>query len=162
MRSGAKTRVSYICAPTPAREPLLTDRPGRPRHLDLHLHGRPRHADRLLARLLQGHGAAAGEEQLAGPVQSINDIRNRKVATTSGSIYDRWMKRCSHQHRSGSVTDSFTNALLAFNQGRADALMWDDTVLVGVAAADPSAKLTNDTFLALPSTGSGSSRGTWR
>ena len=49
-----------------------------------------------------------------------------------------------------TVTDSFTNALLAFNQGRADALMWDDTVLVGVAAADPSAKLTNDTFLALP------------
>ena len=28
--------------------------------------------------------------------------------------------------------------------------MWDDTVLVGVAAADQSAKLTNDTFLALP------------
>ncbi len=26
------------------------------------------------------------------------------------------------------MTDSFTNALLAFNQGRADALMWDDTV----------------------------------
>ena len=48
------------------------------------------------------------------------------------------------------MTDSFTNALLAFNQGRADALMWDDTVLVGVAAADRSAKLTNDTFLALP------------
>ena len=48
------------------------------------------------------------------------------------------------------MTDSFTNALLAFNQGRADALMWDDTVLVGVAAADQSAKLTDDTFLALP------------
>ena len=48
------------------------------------------------------------------------------------------------------VTDSFTNALLAFNQGRADALMWDDTVLVGVAAADRSAKLTTDTFIPLP------------
>ena len=28
--------------------------------------------------------------------------------------------------------------------------MWDDTVLVGVAAADRTAKLTNDLFLALP------------
>jgi hypothetical protein len=71
------------------------------------------------------------------------------VATTSGSIYDRWLKRC-HTSTEVTVTDSFTNALLAFNQGRSDALMWDDTVLVGVAAADPSAKLTNDTFLDLP------------
>jgi ABC-type amino acid transport substrate-binding protein len=49
-----------------------------------------------------------------------------------------------------TVSDSFTNALLSFNQGRADALMWDDTVLVGVAAADRTAKLTNDLFLAGP------------
>ena len=28
--------------------------------------------------------------------------------------------------------------------------MWDDSVLIGVATTDPSAKLTNDTFLALP------------
>ena len=84
-----------------------------------------------------------------GPVQSLADIKGRKVATTSGSIYDRWMKRC-HTSTEVTVTDSFTNALLAFNQGRADALMWDDTVLVGVAAADRTAKLTADTFLALP------------
>ena len=83
------------------------------------------------------------------PVQSLANLAGRKVATTSGSIYDRWMKRC-YTNTDVTVTDSFTNALLAFNQGRADALMWDDTVLVGVAAADPSAKLTNDTFLALP------------
>ena len=48
------------------------------------------------------------------------------------------------------VTDSFTNALLAFRDGRADALMWDDTVLVGIAATDPGVKLTSDRFLALP------------
>ena len=45
------------------------------------------------------------------------------------------------------MADSFTNALLAFNQGRADALMWGATVLVGIAAADRSAKLTNDLSL---------------
>ena len=34
------------------------------------------------------------------------------------------------------VTDSFTNALLAFRDGRADTLMWDDTVLLGIAVTD--------------------------
>ena len=121
------------------------DRPRRPRHLDVHLHRRPRHADRLLARLLQGHGPAAREERRAGAV-ACRHRRNRKVATTSGSIYDRWLRRCFPSTQV-IVTDSFTNALLAFNQGRADALMWDDTVLVGVAAADRTSKLTNDTFL---------------
>jgi ABC-type amino acid transport substrate-binding protein len=49
-----------------------------------------------------------------------------------------------------TVTDNLTNATLTYNQGRADTLMWDDTVLVGLAAADRNSKLTNDTFLALP------------
>jgi polar amino acid transport system substrate-binding protein len=84
-----------------------------------------------------------------GPVQNLGDINGRRIATTSGSIYDRWMRRC-FTGTTPVVTDSFTNALLAFNQGRADALMWDDTVLVGIAAADRSSKLTNDVFLPLP------------
>ena len=48
------------------------------------------------------------------------------------------------------TTDSFTNALIAFRDGRAEALMWDDTVLLGIATQDRTLKLTNDTFLALP------------
>ena len=59
------------------------------------------------------------------------------------------MKNCFPQAKP-LVTDGFTNALLAFRDGRADALMWDDTVLVGIAAADRNLKLTDDTFLALP------------
>ena len=47
----------------------------------------------------------------------------------------------AHRHR------LLTNALLAFNQGRADTLMWDDSVLVGIATADRSSKLTNDVFI---------------
>ena len=84
-----------------------------------------------------------------GPVQRLSDIRNRTVATTVGSIYDRWVRRCFPDTRL-IVTDSFTNALLAFNQGRAETLMWDDSGLVGIATADRNVKLTPDTFLALP------------
>src|SRR6185503_8902235 len=85
----------------------------------------------------------------SSPIQSLNDIHGKRVATTTGSIYDRWMKRCF----SGTevvVTDSVTNAVLAFNQGRADAVMFDDTSLALIAATDPSAKITDDLFLEQP------------
>ena len=144
---GREQRVSFVCAPTPAREPLLTT--GR---VDLVISTFTYTADRdTRIDFSRAYYKATGRLLVKnnGPVQSIADIKGRKVSTTSGSIYDRWLKRC-HTSTEVTVTDSFTNALLAFNQGRADALMWDDTVLVGVAAADPSAKLTDDTFLALP------------
>jgi polar amino acid transport system substrate-binding protein len=144
---GRENRVSYICAPTPAREPLLTtDR------ADLVISTFTYTADRdNRIDFSRAYYKATGRLLVKnnGPVQSLANLAGRKVATTSGSIYDRWMKRCFPQTEV-IVADSFTNALLAFNQGRADALMWDDTVLVGVAAADQSAKLTDDTFLALP------------
>ena len=144
---GREQRVSFVCAPTPAREPLLTTS-----RVDLVISTFTYTADRdTRIDFSRAYYKATGRLLVKnnGPVQSIADIKGRKVSTTSGSIYDRWLKRC-HTSTEVTVTDSFTNALLAFNQGRSDALMWDDTVLVGVAAADPSAKLTDDTFLALP------------
>jgi polar amino acid transport system substrate-binding protein len=144
---GREQRVSFVCAPTPAREPLLTTS-----RVDLVISTFTYTADRdTRIDFSRAYYKATGRLLVKndGPVQSLADIAGKRVATTSGSIYDRWMKRC-HTSTQVTVTDSFTNALLAFNQGRADALMWDDTVLVGVAAADQTAKLTNDTFLALP------------
>jgi polar amino acid transport system substrate-binding protein len=144
---GRENRVSFTCAPTPAREPLLTaDR------VDLVISTFTYTADRdTRIDFSRAYYKATGRLLVKndGPVQSLNDIKGKRVATTSGSIYDRWMKRCFPDTQV-IVADSFTNAALAFNQGRADALMWDDTVLVGIAAADRSAKLTDDTFLALP------------
>jgi polar amino acid transport system substrate-binding protein len=144
---GRSNRVSFVCAPTPAREPLLTsDR------VDLVISTFTYTADRdLRIDFSRAYYKATGRLLVKNdsPVQSLANLSGRKVATTSGSIYDRWLRRC-YPNTDVIVTDSFTNALLAFNQGRADALMWDDTVLVGIAAADQSAKLTNDTFLAGP------------
>jgi hypothetical protein len=48
------------------------------------------------------------------------------------------------------VTTNLTDSRLAFDQGRADTVMWDDTGLVVIAAADRNVKLTSDLFLALP------------
>jgi polar amino acid transport system substrate-binding protein len=83
------------------------------------------------------------------PNSLVSQLANRNIVTTSGSIYDRWVRKCFPSAKL-TVTDNFTNAALTFNQGRADTLMWDDSVLVGIAAADRNSKLTNDTFLALP------------
>src|SRR5215203_6102293 len=144
---GRENRVTFVCAPTPAREPLLTtDR------ADLVISTFTYTADRdTRIDFSRAYYKATGRLLVKNdsPIQKLADIKGRKVATTSGSIYDRWMKKW-FTDTDVTVSDSFTNALLSFNQGRADALMWDDTVLVGVAAADRSAKLTNDLFLALP------------
>jgi polar amino acid transport system substrate-binding protein len=144
---GREQRVSYVCAPTPAREPLLTA--GR---VDLVISTFTYTTDRdTRIDFSRAYYRATGRLLVKNdsPVQSLANLSGRKVATTSGSIYDRWMRRC-FPNTEVIVTDSFTNALLAFNQGRADALMWDDTVLVGLAAADRASKLTNDKFLVLP------------
>ena len=144
---GRENRVSYVCAPSPAREPLLTtDRVDLVISTFTYTAARDTRIDfsrayyKATGRLLVKNDS---------PVQSLSNLAGRKVATTSGSIYDTWLKKC-FTSTEVTVTDSFTNALLAFNQGRADALMWDDSVLVGIATADPSSKLTNDTFLPLP------------
>ena len=144
---GRPDRVTFTCAPTPAREPLLTND-----RVDLVISTFTYTADRdTRIDFSRAYYKATGRLLVRndGPVQRLADIRNRTVATTTGSIYDRWVRRCFSDTRL-VVTDSFTNALIAFNQGRADTLMWDDSVLVGIATADRNVKLTNDTFLALP------------
>src|SRR5688500_13056475 len=144
---GRPNRFTFVCTPTPAREPSLTTNRvdmviatftytrDRDTRIDF---SRPYY--QATGRLLVRNNS---------PINRLADIRGRTVVTTSGSIYDRWVRRC-FPTTNLQVTDNFTNAALAFNQGRADALMWDDTVLVGIAAADPNTKLTNDTFLAGP------------
>jgi polar amino acid transport system substrate-binding protein len=144
---GRTNRVSFVCAPTPAREPLLTTN-----RVDLVISTFTYTTDRdTRIDFSRAYYKSTGRLLVKNdsPVQSLSNLSGRRVATTSGSIYDRWLKRC-YANTEVTVADSFTNALLAFNQGRADALMWDDVVLVGVAAADRSAKLTEDQFLALP------------
>jgi polar amino acid transport system substrate-binding protein len=144
---GKSTRVNFTCVTTPAREPALTtDRvdmviatftytPDRDTRIDF-----SRAYYKATGRFLVPNSA---------PNNFLPTIAGKTIATTSGSIYDRWVKNCFKDTKL-VVTDSFTNALLAFRDGRAEALMWDDTVLLGLAVADRNLKLTSDTFLALP------------
>jgi polar amino acid transport system substrate-binding protein len=144
---GRAQRVSFVCAPTPAREPLLTtDR------VDLVISTFTYTADRDTRIDFSRAYYKAGGRLLVknnGSIQKLSDIAGKKIATTSGSVYDRWMKKC-FPSTEVVVADTFSNAMLNLNQGRADAVMYDDAVLLPVAAADPTTKLTDDSFLEGP------------
>src|SRR5919199_3354865 len=89
---GRPSRVSFTCAPTPTREPLLTnDRvdlviatftytPDRDTRIDF-----SRAYYKATGRLLVRNDS---------PIKSLADLDGKTVATTSGSIYDRWVRRC--------------------------------------------------------------------
>jgi polar amino acid transport system substrate-binding protein len=140
---GRQQRLTFVCAPTAVREPLLTTN-----RVDLVISTFTYTADRdSRIDFSRPYYNATGRLLVKNdsPIRSLADIRGRKVATTSGSVYDRWMKRC-FPTTEVVVVDSVTNAVLAFNQGRADAVMFDDTSLALIAATNPSAKLTDDLF----------------
>jgi len=144
---GKGTSVNLLCAPTASREPLLTND-----RADLVISTFTYTADRE-ARIdfSRAYYKATGRLLVKndGAVQKLADIAGKKVATTSGSVYDRWLKNC-FKSTEVVVADTFTNAMLAFNQGRADAVMYDDAVLLPVASADRTAKITDDVFLESP------------
>jgi polar amino acid transport system substrate-binding protein len=143
---GKPTRVDFTCVTTPAREPVLTSgrvdlviatftyTPDRDTRIDF-----SRAYYKATGRLLVPNASTLSLSSLAG----------KTIATTTGSIYDRWVKNCFKDTKV-VATDSFTNALLAFRDGRADALMWDDTVLLGIATTDRTLRLTDDLFLPGP------------
>jgi polar amino acid transport system substrate-binding protein len=144
---GRAQRVSFVCAPTAQREPLITS--GR---VDLVISTFSYTADRdtridFSRAYWRGTGRLLVKND--GPVQKLADIAGKRVATTSGSLYDSWMKNC-FKNTQVIVADTFTNAMLAFNQGRADAVMYDDAVLLPIATADRTAKITDDVFLESP------------
>src|SRR5436305_4376357 len=144
---GTAKRVTFVCAPTAAREPLITS--GR---VDLVISTFTYTTDRATRiDFSEPYYNATGRLLVknSGAVQKLADIKGHNVATTSGSVYDRWMKNC-YGGTSVITADTFTNAKLAFDQGRADAVMFDDAVMLPVAAADPNSKIADDVFRAAP------------
>ena len=144
---GKANRVTLSCVTTPAREPALTtDR------VDMVIATFTYNTDReTRIDFSRAYYKATGRLLVknGGSINSLADLPGKTIATTSGSVYDRWVKNC-HKDTKLIVTDGFTNALLAFRDGRADALMFDDTILLGIAVTDPTLKLTDDLFIAQP------------
>lgn len=79
----------------------------------------------------------------------VDWMKNKKIVSTSGSIYDTWIKNCFKQ-TTFQVVSSPSAGVLAVKNGQADALMYDDAFLVGVAANDRDLKMTSHRFLNVP------------
>ena len=79
----------------------------------------------------------------------LTALRGRRIATTRGSIYDRYVGNC-FPTASKVLTDSPVTALENLRSGRADVFMFDDTFLLGVAANDTNLRMTTHKFLNVP------------
>ena len=84
---GREQRVYVLLCADAVAGAAPDDRARRPRDLDVHLHVRPRHADRLLARLLQGDGTLAREERRGrcsrSPTSRASGSRRRAARSTT-------------------------------------------------------------------------------
>lgn len=76
-------------------------------------------------------------------------MRGKTIVSTSGSIYDRWIRNC-FRDASFRVVSSPSAGVLAVKTRQADALMYDDAFLVGVAANDSALKMSSHRFLDVP------------
>ena len=144
---GKKNRVTFTCVTTPEREAALTSgsadlviatfsyTPDRDTRIDF-----SRAYYKATGRLLVSRGSA---------VRSLADISGKRVATTSGSIYDRWLEKC-FPTAERVTTPKFTSAVQQWRTKKADALMWDDPALVNIASLDRNAVILKDTFLPSP------------
>lgn len=144
---GKSTRVSMECVTTPSRIPALmservdiiistlTYTAQRDEQIDFS----PPYYD-ATGRLLVRNDTS---------IANLGALSGKTVVTTRGSIYDRWVRNC-FKSSTLLVLDSTTSSTLALKDRRADTFMFDDALLLGIAANDPQLKLTTQKFLNLP------------
>lgn len=144
---GKRTRISLTCVTTPSRIPALqrgdvdiiistlTWTSAREEIID---YSSPYY--NATGRLLVPNNSN---------ITRLIDLRGKRIATTRGSIYDRYVGNC-FSTASKVLTDSPVAALENLRSGRADTFMFDDTFLLGVAANDSNLKMTTHKFLAVP------------
>jgi polar amino acid transport system substrate-binding protein len=146
---GRRNRVSLTCVTTPSRIPVLqrgdvdiiistlTWTASREEVID---YSYPYY--NATGRLLVPNNSPLVTARLTA-------LRGRRVATTRGSIYDRYIGNC-FAGATKVLSDSPVVALENLRSGRADTFMFDDTFLLGVAANDRSLRMTNHKFLNVP------------
>src|SRR5919198_4826117 len=143
---GSKKKVNFTCVTTPSRIPTLMS--GRVDIIVSTLTWTQARADQIdfsipyysaTGRLLIPNSSSLRIASLAG----------KTVVTTRGALYAAWTRNCFKDTKLLEV-DSPALAVSAVKDGRADAFMFDDAFLLGVATQDPDVKLTNDKFLNVP------------
>jgi polar amino acid transport system substrate-binding protein len=144
---GAPRKVKLVCVTTPSRIPTLqssqvdviistlTWTAARTQVIDFSV---PYYS--ATGRLLVPNNSS---------ITSLSNLAGKTVVTTRGAIYATWMRNCFKSSTLLEV-DGTAAAVTAVKEGRADAFMFDDAFILGVATQDPTLKLTNDKFLNVP------------
>lgn len=144
---GRRNRVTITCVTSPSRIPVLQQKrvdiivstltwtAAREEILD---YSRPYY--NATGRLLVPNNS---------PIRRLADLNGRDVTTTTTAIYATWIRNCFRGARLSTVASTVA-AVENVKQGRADAFMFDDTFLLGVAANDATLRMTNHKFLNIP------------
>jgi polar amino acid transport system substrate-binding protein len=143
---GSKTKVSLTCVTTPSRIPTLMS--GRVDIIISTLTWTATRAEQLDFSI--PYYSATG--RLLVPNSSslrVATLGGKTVITTRGALYASWIRNCFKSTQLLEV-DSTALAVSAVKDGRADAFMFDDAFVLGVATQDRDLKLTNDKFLNIP------------
>jgi polar amino acid transport system substrate-binding protein len=145
---GNENRVEYTCVTTASRIPTLVSE-----RVDIIIATITWTAEReqQIDFSLPYYGAVGRLLVLnsVNPGRLAAWMRGKRVVSTSGSIYDRWIRNC-FRDTNFQVTSSPGAGVLAVKNRQADAFMYDDAFLVGVAANDREVKMTGHQFLAVP------------
>jgi polar amino acid transport system substrate-binding protein len=143
---GKANRVEFQCVTTASRIPALTT--GK---IDLIIATMTyRHARALVVDFSTPYYVATGRLLVPnGSSLRISNMAGKTITTTGGSIYDIWVGKCFKDTKT-LLFQSPSLALQALKDGRADAEMFDDSFVLGVATSDPDVRLTPDRFLKLP------------
>ncbi|GIE97318.1 glutamate ABC transporter substrate-binding protein [Paractinoplanes rishiriensis] len=96
----------------------------------------------------------AGQKVLVStdsPAKSIEDLGGKKVCAAAGSTsYDNIATVRSQPAPVAVAKPAFGDCLVAFQQNEVDAISTDDTILAGMAAQDPYAKVIGPKFTEEP------------
>jgi polar amino acid transport system substrate-binding protein len=145
---GNANRVDYTCTTTASRIPTLESKrvdiiistitwtAEREQQIDFSL---PYYG--AIGRLLVPNATTVG--------RLSSWMRGKRIVSTSGSIYDRWIRNC-FRDTTFQVISSPGAGVLAVKNRQADAFMYDDAFLVGVAANDRELKMSGHRFLNVP------------
>jgi polar amino acid transport system substrate-binding protein len=143
---GRKSRVKFTCVTTPSRIPTLTQK-----RVDIIISTLTWTASReqVIDYSMPYYSATGRLLVPNNSTLSLGSLGGKTVTTTTGSIYDRWVKNC-FQSSKLLLTDSPVTAVENLKQGRADTFMFDDAYLLGVATQDATLRLTTQKFLNIP------------
>ena len=139
-------RVKFTCVTTPSRIPTLTQK-----RVDIIISTLTWTASReqVIDYSMPYYSATGRLLVPNSSTLSLGTLGGKTITTTTGSIYDRWVKNC-FQSSKLLLTDSPVTAVENLKQGRADTFMFDDAYLLGVATQDPTLRLTRQKFLNVP------------